>query len=157
MHYLKQLSLLAVAALALCAASLLQAAEGNEGITAQAFVEEASAKGIAEIEVARLALEEATSEEIREFAQTMIDDHGKLNQKLRELATRKNLDLSDEAGLIDRAKALVLELRAVAPRQGQRLDAMTKAELLDLARKRNLAGRSSMRKPELLEALRKSC
>ena len=41
MHYLKQLSLLAVAALALCAASLLQAAEGNEGITAQAFVEAA--------------------------------------------------------------------------------------------------------------------
>ena len=46
--------------------------------------------------------------------------------------------------------------RKGAPRPGQRLDAMTKAELMDLARKRNLAGRSSMRKPELLEALRKS-
>lgn len=46
--------------------------------------------------------------------------------------------------------------RKGAPRPGQRLDAMTKDELMELARKRNLAGRSTMRKPELLEALRKS-
>jgi hypothetical protein len=49
--------------------------------------------------------------------------------------------------------------RAVAtrlgiPRPGEQLEAMTKAELLGLARKRNLAGRSSMSKDELLKALR---
>ena len=49
--------------------------------------------------------------------------------------------------------------RAVAtrqgtPRPGEKLEAMTKTELLDLARKRNLAGRSSMDKSELLQALR---
>ena len=46
--------------------------------------------------------------------------------------------------------------RKGAPRPGQRLEAMTKDELMDLARKRDLSGRSSMRKAELLEALRKS-
>ncbi|HZX18062.1 MAG TPA: termination factor Rho [Pseudomonas sp.] len=51
--------------------------------------------------------------------------------------------------------------RAVAtrkgtPRPGEKLEAMNKTELLDLARKRNLAGRSSMDKSELLEALRKN-
>ncbi|WP_339523914.1 Rho termination factor N-terminal domain-containing protein [Pseudomonas sp. EA_35y_Pfl2_R111] len=50
--------------------------------------------------------------------------------------------------------------RAVAtrkgtPRPGEKLEAMTKNELLDLARKRNLPGRSSMDKSELLHALRK--
>ncbi|HBZ94148.1 MULTISPECIES: Rho termination factor N-terminal domain-containing protein [unclassified Pseudomonas] len=41
------------------------------------------------------------------------------------------------------------------PRPGQRLEAMNKTELMDLARKRDIAGRSSMRKDELLQALRK--
>ena len=111
MHYLKQLSLLAVAAFALCAARLLQADERTDTIDAQDFVEEASAKGVAEIEVAKLALEKATSDEVKGFAQTMMDDHSRSNQQLRELATRKQLELSDEAGLIDKAKALVLQLR----------------------------------------------
>ncbi|MDH1632674.1 Rho termination factor N-terminal domain-containing protein [Pseudomonas mosselii] len=49
--------------------------------------------------------------------------------------------------------------RAVAtkhdvPRPGQRLEDMTKAELMDRARKRHIAGRSTMRKGELIEALR---
>lgn len=45
--------------------------------------------------------------------------------------------------------------RKGTPRPGQRMDTMSKAELMELARKRNLAGRSNMRKAELLEALRK--
>ncbi|MBK0057524.1 Rho termination factor N-terminal domain-containing protein [Pseudomonas sp. S44] len=50
--------------------------------------------------------------------------------------------------------------RAVAtkhgvPRSGQQLEDMTKAELMDRARKQHIAGRSTMRKGELIEALRK--
>lgn len=49
--------------------------------------------------------------------------------------------------------------RAVAtrqgvPRPGQKLSAMTKAELMERARKRGIPGRSRMRKDELIEALR---
>lgn len=49
--------------------------------------------------------------------------------------------------------------RAVAtrqgvPRPGDKLESMTRQELMDLARKRNISGRSSMRKAELLDALR---
>ncbi|WP_010678666.1 Rho termination factor N-terminal domain-containing protein [Pseudomonas sp. S9] len=46
--------------------------------------------------------------------------------------------------------------RKGTPRPGQRLDRMTKTELMDLARKRNLAGRSTMRKQQLLDALREA-
>lgn len=49
--------------------------------------------------------------------------------------------------------------RAVAtrrgtPRPGAKLEAMTRQELMELARKRDIRGRSTMRKAELLEALR---
>ncbi|WP_394558280.1 termination factor Rho [Aquipseudomonas alcaligenes] len=49
--------------------------------------------------------------------------------------------------------------RAVAtrkgvPRAGHKLELMSKQELLELARKREIRGRSSMRKEELLAALR---
>ncbi|MDD0843596.1 Rho termination factor N-terminal domain-containing protein [Pseudomonas sp. Gutcm_11s] len=49
--------------------------------------------------------------------------------------------------------------RAVAtrqgvPRPGTKLESMTRQELMDLARKRDIRGRSTMRKAELLDALR---
>ncbi|MFV3325983.1 Rho termination factor N-terminal domain-containing protein [Pseudomonas sp. NY15372] len=46
--------------------------------------------------------------------------------------------------------------RRGVPRPGQQLEDMTKSELLDRARKRNISGRSTMRKGELIEALRKA-
>lgn len=46
--------------------------------------------------------------------------------------------------------------RQGSPRPGQQLEGMTKTELMALARKRDIAGRSSMRKDELLSALRKA-
>ncbi|RIJ12016.1 termination factor Rho [Pseudomonas sp. 91RF] len=41
------------------------------------------------------------------------------------------------------------------PRPGQQLEEMTKAELMDRARKHHIARRSTMRKSELVEALAK--
>jgi plasmid stabilization system protein ParE len=46
--------------------------------------------------------------------------------------------------------------RQGVPRPGQKLEAMSRDELMELARKRDLSGRSRMRKQELLEALRNS-
>lgn len=114
MHPFKQLSILAFACVALCAASTLHAAQPantTNPVSPEDFVEEASAKGIAEIEVGKLALEKATSQEVKDFAQSMVDDHTAANQKLGTLATQKELQVSDDAELINQAKALVLKLR----------------------------------------------
>jgi putative membrane protein len=80
-------------------------------ISADNFVEEASAKGIAEIETARIALEKSTSAPVREFAQQMITDHTAANNELRQLAQRKNLDVADDAELMNKAKAFILKQR----------------------------------------------
>ncbi|MDG9930107.1 MULTISPECIES: Rho termination factor N-terminal domain-containing protein [unclassified Pseudomonas] len=44
--------------------------------------------------------------------------------------------------------------RRGTPRPGSTLESMTRQELMELARKRDIRGRSTMRKAELLEALR---
>jgi len=53
------------------------------------------------------------------------------------------------------AKRAVATKRGV-PRPDQSLESMTKAELLNRARTRHIAGRSSMRKQQLIDALRKA-
>lgn len=75
------------------------------------FVEEASAKGLAEIETGQLALQKSQSPEVREFAQSMIEDHKKANQELAALAQKKNLKIAKDAELMNQAKALVLKQR----------------------------------------------
>lgn len=78
---------------------------------ASEFVNEASAKGIAEIETAKMALETSEDKHIREFANWMIKDHTKANEKMREIAQQKNIEMADDAGLLDQGKAMMLELR----------------------------------------------
>lgn len=87
--------------------SLQKQVEG--GIEPQAFVERASASGVAEIELAKLALQKSTQVDVREFAQTMIDDHQRANKELRELAQHTGLTIADEATLTQKAKAFVLQ------------------------------------------------
>lgn len=75
------------------------------------FVEDASAKGIAEVEAARLAEEKGTAADVKAFASMMLKDHGAANEKLKSLAASKKLEVSSDADLIDKAKAMILELR----------------------------------------------
>lgn len=79
-------------------------------IDADDFVETASAKGLAEIESAEVALENGSSE-VQAYARQMITDHEAANNKLAVLAQEENLEISDNAGLIDQAKTMVLQVR----------------------------------------------
>lgn len=80
-------------------------------IDADDFVEEVSAKGIAEVESAKLALEKSKAPDVQAFAQKMISDHTAANKELAGIASRKNLEVSDEAALTTKAKKFVLEQR----------------------------------------------
>lgn len=109
MHKMKQLTLGLFTAIALSATTAVQANE--MAISPRNFVEEASAKGIAEIETGKLALEKGVSAEVKEFAQSMVDDHTAANKELSALAAKKELEVSSDAELINQAKALILKLR----------------------------------------------
>ena len=95
----------ATAALLFGFAGLAQAADK---VSANDFAEEASAKGIAEIETSKLALEKGSHAEVKKFAQTMIDDHTRANDELKALAKQKNLEVSTDAELMSKAKACLL-------------------------------------------------
>jgi len=83
----------------------------DDVISAEDFVEEASAKGYAEIETGKLALEKSQTQEVRDFAQTMITDHGLANKELAVIAQKKNLDVADDTELLNKAKAFILKQR----------------------------------------------
>jgi len=55
------------------------------------FVKEAAMGSLAEVEIGRLAAQKATSAEVKQFAQRMVDDHGKANAQLSTLAAKKSI------------------------------------------------------------------
>ena len=60
------------------------------------FMEKAAQGGMAEVQLGKLAAEKALSPEVRQFGQRMVDDHGKANDQLKQLATTKGVNLPTE-------------------------------------------------------------
>ena len=76
------------------------------------FVEDASAKGVAEVEAGKLAQEKGTAADIKAYGTMMIKDHTAANEKLKAIADQKKLEISTDAELLDKAKAMILDLRS---------------------------------------------
>lgn len=93
---------------AFAAGYALIGARDNKTFDLTAFIDEAVAKGIAEVETAKLALQKSTSTDVKIFAQLMIDDHIALNQELLAIAQRKNLMVADDAQLMESARQYFL-------------------------------------------------
>jgi len=55
------------------------------------FVEDVALKNMAEIQLSRLALEKATSPELKVFAQKMIDDHSAAGEKLKSIVSGQSI------------------------------------------------------------------
>lgn len=75
------------------------------------FIEDAVAKGIAEVEAAKLALQKTDSTDIKIFAQLMIDDHIALNKELLSIARRKQLQVADDSHLMESARQYLLPVK----------------------------------------------
>jgi len=57
------------------------------------FAVEVADGGMLEVQLGQLALTKASSAQVKEFAQTMIDDHSKANEELKTLAQQKNISI----------------------------------------------------------------
>ena len=62
------------------------------------FLVTAAQSNMAEIEATRLAQEKASSNEVKEFARKLEQDHQKTSEKLKALAQQKNVDLPTDMG-----------------------------------------------------------
>jgi putative membrane protein len=82
-----------------------QAKSTNAGASADTtFVTKAARGGMAEVELGKLATEKASSPDVKEFGQKMVDDHGKANDELKSLAQSKNITLPADLSAADKAK-----------------------------------------------------
>lgn len=72
------------------------------------FMQEAAAGGMAEVEMARVAVERASSDAVRDYARKMIEDHTNANQELMQLASTKGVTLP--AGLDAKHRAMLTRL-----------------------------------------------
>lgn len=59
----------------------------------QDFVRKAAQAGMTEVELGKLALEKSQNADVRNYAQRMVQDHGKNNAELESLAKSKNLEV----------------------------------------------------------------
>jgi len=57
------------------------------------FIIAAATGGMAEVSLGKLALEKSNNATIKEFANTMVKDHGKANEELKQLASAKQISL----------------------------------------------------------------
>ena len=63
----------------------------SESSDLQRFVEKASIANMAEIQLGQLAVERAQDPQVKQFAQTMIDDHTKAQEQLKTVASSQNI------------------------------------------------------------------
>lgn len=67
----------------------------NTAVVQDNFYTDAAQGGMAEVELSKLALQKSQNAEVKKFAQMMVSDHGKANDELKSLATKKNVKLPD--------------------------------------------------------------
>jgi predicted outer membrane protein len=68
-----------------------QASQAEAGTSE--FLAEALEDAMAEVELCQLALQQSANDEVKMFAQRMIDEHSKMGQEIEKLAGRKAADL----------------------------------------------------------------
>ena len=73
---------------------------GADGV----FVKKAAQGGIAEVELGKLATQKASSDDVKQFGQKMVDDHSKANDQLKQIASQKGMDVSSDLAPKDKAE-----------------------------------------------------
>lgn len=90
------------------------------------FLRNAAQEGMTEVELARVAQDQASSPEVRQLAQQMLDDHSNSNQRLRQIARDQNVSLPTQLDVSHRA-----QLDRLATLRGESFDRQYIQTMLD--------------------------
>ena len=74
------------------------------------FINEASAKGMADIEASRLAHSKAESKEVKDYTIVVINDRTTANQHLAKIAKQLDLPVAPREEVVEKAKALMPQI-----------------------------------------------
>ncbi len=86
-----------------------KAAKGAGGAADEAFAKEAAEGGLAEVELGKLATQNAGSDDVKKFGQRMVDDHSKANDQLKDTAQKLGMTLPSQLSAKDNATKARLE------------------------------------------------
>jgi putative membrane protein len=73
------------------------------------FVSKAMQGGMAEVQLAQLTLQKSNNEQVKQFAQRMIDDHTKLNDQMKPVAQQLGVSVPDKVSKKDRTTMAKLQ------------------------------------------------
>lgn len=82
-----------------------------KGTSTEEFVRKASVANEFEIESSRLALEKSQNQNVKRFAQKMIDDHTKAGEQLKQALQNTNTNAAPEEGLDDKHQQKIDKLQ----------------------------------------------
>jgi putative membrane protein len=83
--------------------SQMGSSTANLSVADKKFVKEAAQGGMAEVELGQLAVQKASSDDVKKFGQRMIDDHSKANDKLKQVAANQGITLPSSLSAKDEA------------------------------------------------------
>jgi putative membrane protein len=69
--------------------------KASSGKAEHEFIKDAASGGMMEVELGRLAATRAASPRVKEFGQRMVDDHGKANNELKQIAKQESVTLPE--------------------------------------------------------------
>ena len=75
------------------------------------FIEQASAKGMADIETSRMAHAKTSSQEIKDYTIEVINERTLANQHLAAIAKKLDLPVAPREKIVDKAETLMPELK----------------------------------------------
>jgi putative membrane protein len=96
----------------------------NSGPDAKAIQDLAEAN-MAEVESGKVAAQKAQSEDVKKFAQHMVDDHGKMLQEVQQLAQSKGVDVPKAPNA--KHQALMKKLQSTS---GEQFDKVYMSEMV---------------------------
>lgn len=96
MEKYKKTGMLSFLLLLLCGTSyafVMPSSADTTGKEDARFAKKAAAGGMFEVQAAELAKENGESQAVKDFAEMMIKDHTEVNEKLKDIAAEKNIEL----------------------------------------------------------------
>lgn len=75
------------------------------------FINDASAKGMADIEASRLAHQKTESKEVKDYTVVVINDLTTANQHLAKIAKKLDLPVAPREEVIDKSKTMIPEVK----------------------------------------------
>lgn len=101
-------------ALPLAISAMCYAQPANNAVlphSESSFVKDAAGGGIAEVKFGELAEQSASNQQVKNFGKKMVDDHTKINDQLKTLASSRDVELPTDMGLKEKASYKLLSTK----------------------------------------------